>query len=254
MDIDTYPMSAGNPHFFPPPQSGFPGVSASSTFSSSQQNSFSSQPPHPSSQNVYSLPPTPSPSRKRRAPSPPPHAEPLAKRLEHLSIRPPPSRRSPTPTSSGMDLDPSNVVYVNSLSDSDSEPEEVDANGKKKLIFIPDIERELTRIPEHVLRSGSEEQCKALVLYRQPGVEDKGRDLRRQILEARRRKELEKLESVDRAGEPIQLGWKDGFDPSVNGFGQMEGFEPTQMEQGFNPNVNAWGTGEENVDMDMEID
>ena len=47
-----------------------------------------------------------------------------------------------------MDVD--NVVFVDSLSDAD---ESDDDDDDERLIFIPDIEKRMTKIPEHVLRA-----------------------------------------------------------------------------------------------------
>ncbi|KAI5815488.1 hypothetical protein BZA77DRAFT_315931 [Pyronema omphalodes] len=50
-----------------------------------------------------------------------------------------------------MEVDNDNVVYVDSL-DSDTDEEEAATRGK--VIFIPDIEKKLNQIPDHVLRPG----------------------------------------------------------------------------------------------------
>ena len=242
MDIDTYPTTMSS-HFY-----------------TSSPTSYTSNPPPQ--------------SRKRRAPAPP-SSEPLAKRLENLAIRPALTLRKPSPPHSPspakddipMDLDTSNTVYVHSLSSSESDSEPEDTRGK--LIFIPDIERELSRIPREVLRGPGEEECRALVLYRNPVVAGEDQGQRKAILAARRKTEQLERER-GRREEVIRLGWKEGFNPTANGFGQMGATQQTgcggaaQQMKGWNPTANAWGTtgrveemegGDEDVDMDaMDIE
>jgi hypothetical protein len=50
-----------------------------------------------------------------------------------------------------MEVDNDNVVYIDSL-DSDTDEEEAATRGK--VIFIPDVERKLNQIPDHILRPG----------------------------------------------------------------------------------------------------
>lgn len=50
-----------------------------------------------------------------------------------------------------MEVDNDNVVYIDSL-DSDTDEEEAATRGK--VIFIPDIEKKLNQIPDHILKPG----------------------------------------------------------------------------------------------------
>lgn len=102
--------------------------------------------------------------------------QPLSKRLEKLSIWAPlPAQSLNAATgkansnatlgitnSIGGDgngeerMDVDNVVYIASIDDelSDDEKDIDESTEKKKLVFISDIEREMTRIPHHVLKAG----------------------------------------------------------------------------------------------------
>ncbi|KAI5798924.1 hypothetical protein EDC01DRAFT_23092 [Geopyxis carbonaria] len=95
-----------------------------------------------------------------------------------------------------MDVD--NVVYISDI-DAELSSDDEDPETKGKLVFIPDIERELTRIPHHVLRprkddkdtsAGDGGKGQALVLYSDPRslsvVEEKD-SVRKAIIESRAR-------------------------------------------------------------------
>ncbi|TGZ81864.1 hypothetical protein EX30DRAFT_363470 [Ascodesmis nigricans] len=105
-------------------------------------------------------------------------------------------RASAAATAQHMEIDPTpHTIYIHSLdaelSEAESEDdlhhgsslqtEEERAQTRNKLIFIPDIERKMTRIPDHVLRTGGEEYG--------PGLTDKERWER---WEQQRRREWER--------------------------------------------------------------
>ncbi|KAF8543465.1 hypothetical protein BDD12DRAFT_907270 [Trichophaea hybrida] len=129
------------------------------------------------------------------------HEAPLAKRLELLSIRPPPSTHHKTSKphhhhpSQETRMEVDNVVYIDTLSDSDS-----DSDSEEKVIFIPDVEKRLTKIPEHVLQapgSGLKTPVDTggtstdLILYSVPKslsvAGDEGDGVRKAIIESRAR-------------------------------------------------------------------
>lgn len=97
-----------------------------------------------------------------------------------------------------MDVD--NVVFIDSLSDAD------ESDDDEKLIFIPDIEKRMTKIPEHVLRApgtaaatttaAANRTSTDLVLYSVPKsltVEEGGVDgVRKAIIESRARLRLKR--------------------------------------------------------------
>jgi hypothetical protein len=114
----------------------------------------------------------------------------------------PPTNGDPIPTQNGLadtvQDDSMNVddtqhrVYVQNL---DAEIAEIEANEpEERLIFLPDIEKHFSRIPEHLLASpqgaGNAARQQELVLYSVPRslTVDEGHDsVRRAILDARQR-------------------------------------------------------------------
>jgi hypothetical protein len=115
---------------------------------------------------------------------------------------PPPSNGAPIPPHNGLaatvEDDAMNVddtrhrVYIQNL---DAEIAEIEANEpEERLIFLPDIEKHFSRIPEHLLSSPqdaiSAAQQQELVLYSVPRslTVDEGNDsVRKAILDARQR-------------------------------------------------------------------
>ena len=143
-----------------------------------------------------------------------------------------------------MQLDEtSNRVFIHDL---DQELAEIEAaNDEEKLIFLPDIERRLSRIPKHVLtgRAPSEDgEHQELVLYSTPKSlsVDEGHDaVRKAVIEARQRArekaamdELARREDMERKydHEKHELGTETAHGYS-SGYG--ESFEdPDAMEIG----------------------
>ncbi|KAF8469587.1 hypothetical protein BDZ91DRAFT_58042 [Kalaharituber pfeilii] len=129
-------------------------------------------------------------SRKRHPTDDLIEEQPLSKRLSLLSLgAEPKSPRPPLsqPEQERMEVD--NVVYISDL-DSDE-----DSDEGEKLIFLPDIERKLTRIP-YSLASHKEPQSKEqststeLVLYAVPSsisLPEQKDNVRKAIIEARER-------------------------------------------------------------------
>jgi hypothetical protein len=115
---------------------------------------------------------------------------------------PPPSNGAPIPPHDGLAAtveddamhvdDTRHRVYVQNL---DAEIAEIEANEpQERLIFLPDIEKHFSRIPEHLLSSPqdafSAAQRQELVLYSVPRslTVDEGNDsVRKAILDARQR-------------------------------------------------------------------
>ena len=115
---------------------------------------------------------------------------------------PPPSNGAPIPPHNGLaatvEDDAMNVddtrhrVYVQNL---DAEIAEIEANEpEERLIFLPDIEKHFSRIPEHLLSSPQDALRAArqqeLVLYSVPRsltVEEGNDSVRKAILDARQR-------------------------------------------------------------------
>ncbi|GAB7328908.1 hypothetical protein MBLNU13_g00771t2 [Cladosporium sp. NU13] len=152
---------------------------------------------------------------------------------------PPPSNGAPIPPHNGIaatvEDDAMNVddtrhrVYVQNL---DAEIAEIEANEpEERLIFLPDIEKHFSRIPEHLLSSPqdaiSAAQQQELVLYSVPRslTVDEGNDsVRKAILDARQRardkaaeearqEEMERQYAQD-DGEAVETahGYGSGYD------------------------------------------
>lgn len=119
----------------------------------------------------------------------------------YIPVTPPPSNGTPTPAQTGLaatvEDDSMNVddtrhrVYIQNL---DAELAEIEANEpEERLIFLPDIEKHFSRIPERLLASpqdaiGAAQQ--ELVLYSVPKsltVDESQDSVRKAILEARQR-------------------------------------------------------------------
>lgn len=156
---------------------------------------------------------------------------------------PPPSNGAPIPPHDGLaatvEDDAMNVddtrhrVYVQNL---DAEIAEIEANEpQERLIFLPDIEKHFSRIPEHLLSSPqdaiSAAQQQELVLYSVPRslTVDEGNDsVRKAILDARQRardkaaeearqEEMERQYAQDE-GDVVETahGYGGGYDAPVD--------------------------------------
>ncbi|KZF26054.1 hypothetical protein L228DRAFT_279302 [Xylona heveae TC161] len=160
---------------------------------------------------------------KRQADSTPDNDQRLAKRFELLDIeqngkkklyvpvQSPSSAYTPkhsSPSSDSMQLDDTkDRIYIHNL---DEELAEVDSDDDK-VIFLPDIERRLTKIPKSVLRSQNPPPIgnNELVLYSVPeslSVPAEHDSVRRAIIEARQRireKQVQEQNETARGGMPI---------------------------------------------------
>jgi hypothetical protein len=120
----------------------------------------------------------------------------------YIPVPPAPSNGAPIPSHGGLattsqdDDDSMNVddtrhrVYVQNL---DAELAEIEANEPdERLIFLPDIEKHFSRIPEHILSNPQDatRQQQELVLYSVPKsltLDESQDSVRKAILEARQR-------------------------------------------------------------------
>lgn len=142
--------------------------------------------------------------------------------------------------------DTTNRVFIHNL---DAELAEIDSSEEQeKLIFIPDIEKKLSKIPQHVLRGSSalsqDHEEQQLVLYSVPHslTGDEGsRSVRRAILESRqwareralreeqaRHQDMERKYEHDDAevGTETAHGYGSGYD------GEEVGEDPDAMDIG----------------------
>ena len=169
-----------------------------------------------------------------------------------------------------MDVD--NVVFVDSLSDADESDED------EKLIFIPDIEKRMTKIPEHVLRApGAAASATAsgpaasrastdLVLYSVPKsltVEEGGIDgVRKAIIESRARLRL-KREAEEAAAaaateaERVRSAEMDGLQrmSGMGGFHVLGGsslMNGMDSVHGMHTATMAGGSDPDEMEMDIE--
>ena len=78
-------------------------------------------------------------------------------------------------------------VYIHDL---DAELASDSESDSEKLIFLPDIEKRFSRLPQHVLASGSDHSGQEMVLYSVPqslSVDAQHDSVRKAIIEARAR-------------------------------------------------------------------
>lgn len=161
----------------------------------------------------------------------------------YIPVTPPPSNGTPIPPENGsvtaVEDDSMNVddtrhrVYVQNL---DAELAEIEANEpEERLIFLPDIEKHFSRIPEHLLATPQDAVNTArqqeLVLYSVPRsltVDESHDTVRRAILDARqrardkavedaRREEMERQYTKD-DGEAVETahGYGSGYDAQMD--------------------------------------
>ncbi|KAL7266354.1 hypothetical protein RUND412_011102 [Rhizina undulata] len=185
-------------------------------------------------------------TRKRRAPDDLLEEQPLSKRLELLTLNqeaqrlkaiqtqtaPPP----PAPQQERMEVD--NVLYIPSLDDELSSEDETDApTSSGKLIFIPDIERKLTRLPYSLLKSTSYGESgtssRDLILYTVPASLSVGSEedsVRRAIIEARERIRRKAEEAVvERIKERAEAEEEEEEEEEMMGGVVMNGVEGEGM-------------------------
>jgi hypothetical protein len=140
--------------------------------------------------------------------------------------------------------DTPNRVYIHNL---DAELADIEAREpNERLIFLPDIEKHFTRIPEQVLldrrvSADSNHEGQALVLYSVPRslTVDEGHDsVRRAILEARQR-------AKEKAEEDAR------YEDMTRKYGQGEEDHLVETAHGYNSGYED--AQEENLDaMDIE--
>jgi hypothetical protein len=200
-------------------------------------------------------------TRARPSHSQPPHLAPItpdprsdgsSNSNYYIPVTPPPTNGDPIPTQNGLAAtvqdDSMNVddtqhrVYVQNL---DAEIAEIEANEpEERLIFLPDIEKHFSRIPEHLLASPQVAESAArqqeLVLYSVPRslTVDKGHDsVRRAILDARQRSR-DKVAEEARREEMERQYTKDEGDAveTAHGYGSGYGMpmeeDPDAMDIG----------------------
>lgn len=138
-------------------------------------------------------------------------------------------RKQLTPDDERMEVDNDNahVIFIHDI-DEELGSDDGDENDKKRLIFVPDIEKRLTRIPYALANGGSSKvsepsfgTSQALVLYTVPSslsVSKEQDNVRRAIIEARARIRQKQAEDVTRqslveAGEVMVDVESSGEDP-----------------------------------------
>lgn len=165
----------------------------------------------------------------------------------YIPVTPPPSNGAPIPPDNGLahataveEDDDMNVddtrhrVYVQNL---DAEIAEIEANEpKERLIFLPDIEKHFSRIPEHLLASPQDAmraaQQQELVLYSVPRsltVDESHDSVRKAILDARQRAREKATEEARREEMERQYAKDDG-DAVETAHGYGSGYDAPEEE------------------------
>lgn len=131
--------------------------------------------------------------------------------------------------------DTKNRVYIHNLDDELADIE----SDEEKIIFLPDIEKQLGKIPKHVLTGGSQPGLKErqeLVLYSIPtslSVPVEKDSVRKAILEARQRARdratRNAIEEIDRGPDNPEIAH--GLDETEY-FDEDTGHDPDAMEIG----------------------
>lgn len=162
----------------------------------------------------------------------------------YIPVTPPPSNGTPIPPENGpvtaVEDDSMNVddtrhrVYVQNL---DAEIAEIEANEpEERLIFLPDIEKHFSRIPEHLLAAPQDATHAArqqeLVLYSVPRsltMDERHDTVRKAILDARQRARDKAVEDARREEMERQYTKDDGEAvETAHGYGS--GYE-AQMDE-----------------------
>ncbi|KAF8439167.1 hypothetical protein BGX38DRAFT_1208771 [Terfezia claveryi] len=125
----------------------------------------------------------------------------------------PKKQRSSLAEQERMEVD--NVVYVSDL-DSDSE-----SDADDKVVYLPDIERKLNRIPYQLVSGGSNDlpTSTELVLYSVPSsisVPEQKDVVRRAIIESRQRLREKNVEAVPNRASPNRLSHGGGMNQAAN--------------------------------------
>jgi len=154
----------------------------------------------------------------------------------YIPVTPPSSNGAPIPSPGGLgqdDDDSMNVddtrnrVFVQNL---DAELAEIEANEPdERLIFLPDIEKHFSRIPEHILSNPQDatRQQQELVLYSVPKsltLDESQDSVRKAILEARQRARDKAAEEARHQEMERQYGTGDG-DVVETAHGYGSGYE-----------------------------
>ena len=88
-------------------------------------------------------------------------------------------------------------VYIHDL---DKELEDIESeDGKERLIFLPDIEKHFSKLPQHMLAGSGQDASRELVLYSVPKSlsVDEGHDsVRKAIIESRQRAREKAIEDA----------------------------------------------------------
>lgn len=136
-----------------------------------------------------------------------------------------------------VDNDNAHVVFIHDI-DEELGSDDGDENDKKGLIFVPDIEKRLTRIPYALANGGSSSKVsepsfgtsQALVLYTVPSslsVSKEQDNVRRAIIEARARIRQKQAEDVARRG---LIEAREMMADDVEGSGFDPGEDPDAMD------------------------
>jgi len=99
--------------------------------------------------------------------------------------------------------DTASRIYIHDL---DAELADIESDTGERLVFLPDIEKKLSKIPEHLLRgegrSIEDSKHHELVLYSVPSsltVSEENDSVRKAILEARKRAQDKALQDAEAA-------------------------------------------------------
>lgn len=171
--------------------------------------------------------------------TPDPRADGTSNSNYYIPVTPPPSNGAPIPPQHGLAVtvgdDSMNVddtrhrVYVQNL---DAEIAEIEANEpEERLIFLPDIEKHFSRIPEHLLTSPRDDisaaQQQELILYSVPRsltVDESHDSVRKAILDARQRARDKAVEEARREEMERQYA-KDEDDAVETAHGYSSGYD-----------------------------
>lgn len=169
----------------------------------------------------------------------------------YIPVTPPPTNGAPEPSNTAradtVEDDSMNIdetrdrVYVQNL---DAELSDIEANEPdERLIFLPDIEKHFSRIPEHLLAAPRDaadlaQQQQELVLYSVPKsltVDESQDSVRRAILDARQRAREKAAEEARQ--EDMERQYAKGADEAVetahgfsSGYGNEVDNDPDAMD------------------------
>ena len=121
--------------------------------------------------------------------------------------------------------DTSDRVYIHNLDDELADIE----SDEEKLIFLPDIEKRLSKIPKHVLmgRRDDDNEGQELVLYNVPKslTAGEGHDaVRKAIIETRHRAREKAMEEARQLERNCKYGQSSDIDPAETAHGYSTGY------------------------------